>query len=279
MQTLKQISVSILILFTIINLVACGGTAKARQVAKVTIKAHDYSFEAPTQIEAGLVSITLENEGQEPHHVQLARLNDGVSPDQFQTALQQNPEAVLVLVTWAGGPGVVDFGGSQEVIVELTAGNYMLLCFIPSPDGVPHLAKGMVASLEVVDKSAQTGEQPPKADATVKMDDFAFILPSEIKAGTQVWRIDNHGQQPHEIGLIKLAEGKTMEGVGAFMTAPNGPPPFSDVGGLQAIDPGESGWVNLNLTPGEYVALCHIPDPASGKPHVELGMVAAFSVE
>lgn len=279
MQTLKQISVTILILFTIITLVACGGTAKARQAAKVTIKAHDYSFEAPTQIEAGLVSITLENEGQEPHHVQLARLNDGVSPDQFQTALQQNPEAVLVLVTWAGGPGVVDFGGSQEVIVELTAGNYMLLCFIPSPDGVPHLAKGMVASLEVVDKSAQTGEQPPKADATVKMDDFAFILPSEIKAGPQVWQIDNHGQQPHEIGLIKLAEGKTMEDVGAFMAAPNGPPPFSDVGGLQAIDPGESGWVNLNLTPGEYVALCHIPDPASGKPHVELGMVAAFSVE
>lgn len=279
MQNLKQITITILMLFTIITLVACGGAAKAQQATKVTIKAHDYSFEAPTQIEAGLVSITLENEGQEPHHVQLARLNDGVSPEQFQTALQQNPEAALALVTWAGGPGVVDFGGSQEVTMDLTAGTYMLLCFIPSPDGVPHLAKGMVASLEVVDKQAQTGGQPPKADATVKMNDFVFILPSAIKAGPQVWQVDNQGQQPHEIGLIKLAEGKTIADVSAFMAAPDGVPPFSDVGGLQAIDPGESGWVNLNLTPGEYVALCHIPDPASGKPHTELGMVAAFSVK
>lgn len=279
MQNLKQITTTILMLFVILALVACGGAAKAQQATKVIIKAHDYSFEAPTQIEAGLVSINLENEGQEPHHVQLARLNDGVSVEQFQIALQQNPEAALSLVTWAGGPGVVDFGGSQEVTVELTAGTYMLLCFVPSPDGVPHLAKGMVASLEVVDNQDQTGVQPPKADATVKMDDFAFVLPAEIKAGPQVWQIDNQGQQPHEIALIKLAEGKTMEDVGAFMAAPDGPPPFADVGGLQGIDPGESGWVNLNLTSGEYVALCHIPDPVSGKPHTELGMVALFSVK
>ena len=279
MQSLKQITITISMLFAILALTACGGVAQARQVAKITIKAHDYSYEAPARVEAGLVSITLENEGQEPHHVQLARLNDGVSVEQFQTALQQGPEAALSLITWAGGPGVIDVGGRQEVTMELTAGTYMLLCFVPSPDGTPHLAKGMVTSLEVVDNQEQTGAQPPQADATIKMDDFTFLLPAEIKAGPQIWQIDNQGQQPHEIALIKLAEGKTMEDVGAFMAAPDGPPPFADVGGLQGIDPGESGWVNLNLTPGEYVALCHIPDPASGKPHMELGMVTPFSVK
>jgi uncharacterized cupredoxin-like copper-binding protein len=279
MKNLKQITLTILTLFTVLALVACGEAAKAQQATKITITAHDYSYHAPAQVKAGLVSITLENEGQEPHHVQLARLNDGVSVQQFQAALQQSPEAALSLVTWAGGPGVIDFGGSQEVTMELVAGTYMLLCFIPSPDGVPHLAKGMVASLEVVDDDNSSGVQPPQAEAAVEMDDFSFVLPSEIKAGPQVWQIDNEGQQPHEISLIKLAEGKTMEDVAAFMAGPNGPPPFTSAGGLQGIDPGESGWLKLNLTPGEYVALCHIPDPASGKPHTELGMVAAFSVE
>lgn len=279
MQNLKQITITILMLFAVLALVACGEAAKAQQVTTVTIKAHDYSYEAPPLIEAGLVSIILENEGQEPHHLQLARLNDGVSVEQFQTALQQAPEVALALITWAGGPGVIAFGGSQEVTMELTAGTYMLLCFVPSPDGVTHLAKGMVASIEVVDTQEQTGVQSPQADATVKLDDFTFVLPEVIEAGPQVWQIDNQGQQPHEISLIKLAEGKTMEDVGAFMVSPAGPPPFADVGGLQGIDPGESGWVNLNLTPGEYVALCHIPDSASGKPHLELGMVAAFSVK
>jgi len=120
---------------------------------------------------------------------------------------------------------------------------------------------------------------PPQAEAAVEMDDFSFVLPSEIKTGPQVWQINNRGQQPHEISLIKLAEGKTMADVAAFMAAPNGPPPFSSAGGLQTIDPGESGWLHLNLTPGEYVAQCHIPEPTSGKPHTELGMVASFSVK
>lgn len=177
MKNLKQVAIAILILFTILALVACGTVAKAQEPAKIIIRAHDYSFEGPTQIEAGPASITLENEGQEPHHVQLVRLNDGVSPEQLQTALQQGSEATLPLMTWAGGPGVVDSGGSQEVAIELTAGTYMLLCFVPSPEGAPHLAKGMVASLEVVAGQDQTGLQPPKVEATVKVDDFALVLP------------------------------------------------------------------------------------------------------
>ncbi len=160
MKNLKQVSTAILALSTILALVACGTAAKAQQATRIIIKAHDYSFEGPTQIEAGPVSITLENEGQEPHHVQLVRLNDGVSPEQFQTALRQGAEATLPLMTWAGGPGVVDSGNSQEVAMELSAGTYMLLCFVPVPDGIPHLAKGMVASLEVVAGQEQTGVQP-----------------------------------------------------------------------------------------------------------------------
>jgi len=161
MKNLKQITLTILTLFTVLALVACGEAARAQQATKITITAHDYSYHAPAQVKAGLVSITLENEGQEPHHVQLARLNDGVSVEKFQAALQQSPEAALSLVTWAGGPGVIDFGGSQEVTMELVAGTYMLLCFIPSPDGVPHLAKGMVASFEVVDDETSSDAQPP----------------------------------------------------------------------------------------------------------------------
>jgi hypothetical protein len=63
MQTLKQITFTILILGAMLAVVACGAAAEAAQpVTTVTIKAHDYSFEAPAHIEAGLVSIILVNE-------------------------------------------------------------------------------------------------------------------------------------------------------------------------------------------------------------------------
>jgi hypothetical protein len=277
MQHSHRITLVMLATATLLVLAACGipGTS---QIPQITIKTHDYSFEAPAQIEAGLVSITMENEGQEPHHVQLVRLNDNVTMEQFQAALQQSPEAAMPLVSFAGGPGVVPPGQSQQVDMELNPGHYFLVCLVPSADGIPHVVKGMLAPLEVVAPTTQASVSEPQSDSTVRLLDFSFVLPAEIKAGPQIWKVTNEGKQPHELALIKLADGKTMQDVAAFMQSPGGPPPWVDAGGLQAIDPGESGWVNLDLQPGNYVALCHVPDPASGKAHEELGMIMPFSV-
>jgi len=279
----KQILITVAIL-TMALLTACNNasagteTATAAQIPEITIKAADYSFEAPDQIEAGLVTVNLVNDGQESHHAQIVRLNDGVTLEQFQTALQEGEAAVFPLIAFVGGPGLVDPGLQSQVTLDLSPGQYVLLCFIPSHDGVPHLAKGMVRPLEVVAGANQAQEIDVRADAVVKLVDFSFVLPAEIKAGRQIWQIDNEGPQPHEIMLIKLADSKTIADVQAFMQSPQGTPPFSQIGGFQAIQAGESGWLNLNLTPGEYLAICHIPDPVSGRPHSELGMVMPFTV-
>jgi uncharacterized cupredoxin-like copper-binding protein len=142
------------------------------------------------------------------------------------------------------------------------------------------MAKGMVKPIEVIAASAEIGTlTQPKADATVKLQDFSFIIPAEVKAGKQTWQIINEGTQPHEIMLIRLAEGKTLADAQAFAQAPHGQPPFSSIGGFQGINPGSSGWLNLDLQPGDYVALCYIPDPASGHAHMDLGMIMPFTVK
>jgi hypothetical protein len=44
--------------------------------------------------------------------------------------------------------------------------------------------------------------------------------------------------------------------------------------------PGETGWVSIELPPGEYAMICFIPSPANEfKPHVALGMFKAFTVK
>ena len=43
----------------------------------------DYAFEGPNQLGAGWHNISLRNDGAELHHLQFARLNDDVTPDQF----------------------------------------------------------------------------------------------------------------------------------------------------------------------------------------------------
>src|SRR5262249_578168 len=53
---------------------------------QVVITATDYRLDLPMTIAAGRVAVTLENDGAEPHHAALLKLNDGVTPDQLQAA-------------------------------------------------------------------------------------------------------------------------------------------------------------------------------------------------
>jgi hypothetical protein len=258
---------------------AAGGPASAAApLRELKIVATDHHFDMPAQIERGYVHVVMENAGKEPHHAQLLRLNDGVTMAQFQEALAQGVPAVLQIAALTGGPSVIDPGLSQGVTLDLPPGQYVLLCIIPSADGVPHLAKGMVSPLTVTAPASAAVAGAPEADGTVRLLDFSFALPQQIEAGKQVWEIKNDGKQPHELVLIKLAEGKTMNDVAAYTADPAGAPPFADVGGMQGIMPGHTAWLDLDLTPGSYVALCHIPDMASGEEHMHMGMIMPFQV-
>jgi hypothetical protein len=251
--------------------------AETAAIPVVSIIAKDGSFEAPQQIPAGLVTIEFQNQGQEAHHAQIVQLNEGVTLEQFGAAMQQGP-AALALVTLGGGPGPVEAGGEQRVTVELQPGTHLIFDLLPDADGVPHVAKGMLAPFEVVAGEASS-VQAPQADGEVTLLDFSFTLPQEIRAGEQTWKITDKGTQPHELALVKLAEGKTMADVQQWMHQPAGAPPFNFAGGMQAIDAGETAYLHLNLTPGSYVAVCYLPDPASGQEHAALGMVMPFIVE
>jgi hypothetical protein len=243
----------------------------------ITINAHDYAFVAPETIEGGLVTIAFKNLGQEPHHAQLLRLKDGVTFDQFTQALQQGEEAVFPLITAEGGPSVVGHGGAAEVTLNLRPGDYVMACFIPSPDGVPHLAKGMLRPMRVA--AAKMTIAAPETRGAVSMVDFGYTMPKTLPAGRSTLRVVNDGRQFHEVSVLRLAPGKTLDDAKGFFNAPAGPPPFEPIGGMQGLDPGGSGYMTLDLQPGQYVAVCHIPDLASGKSHLDLGMIAGFTVQ
>jgi len=250
--------------------------SQAPATPHVTVVARDYSYEMPEEIPAGVVTLTLQNEGPEPHHAQPARLKDGVTLEQFTTTLQQGPEAALPLLSFPGGPGVVAPGGNQEVTLDLAPGEYVMLCFVESPDHAPHLAKGMIQPFRVVGPGSDA--EPPRADSEVTLRDFGFTMPAACPAGS-VLKVTNAGPQLHEMNVVKPAEGTTVADIFAFLHHPEGPPPFTPMGGMQGLDPGASGWLTLDLAPGTYVAICLVPDPASGVPHVHLGMIQQFTVQ
>jgi uncharacterized cupredoxin-like copper-binding protein len=175
--------------FTLITLLVLFQLAFAQDehmMHGVTINGSDYAFDSPETLETGYQTLTFTNTGGEFHHLQLARLNDGVTLEEFQAAMQQGESAAFPLLEFVGGVGMVAPGQTATATVNLKKpGTYLELCFVPDVKGVPHLALGMIKPIEVVAATA-TGEAP-KADLVVDMVDFAFTLPAELPAGQQTW--------------------------------------------------------------------------------------------
>lgn len=246
---------------------------------QTTVVAADYRYEGPKVLTTGLHSIVLENVGAEPHHVQFARLNDGVTPDAFFGSLAEEGEAALRFVTLTGGVGMIPPGASAETLVEFaTEGTYVLLCFLPTEDGVPHLALGMTDVLEV--RGEASAGAAPQADVEVRMFDFAYSIPDTVPAGVSTWKVVNDGPQPHEMIVLKLNDGVRFADLLAHLQE-NGEHgmPAVPIGGVQGLTVGHTGYWTYDLVPGEYAVICVIPDPETGQPHLALGMIAPFTVE
>lgn len=253
------------------GLLAAG--CSAASMPEATIQITDAGLTAPAEIEDGIVRINFEvGQGHSPI---MARLNEGVTMEQFMEAIAENPDSAVPLVTLLGGGGLVA-DTSQEVVYDLLPGTHVVIDFV---DGQPPVASFQVAAED--DREAN----PPKADVQVDLVDFNFALPAEIPAGPQTWEIENKGQQWHEMIIVKLNPGVTVEDIMAMMAAGEGseegsqePPPFEDVAFWAPMSPGERAWATLDLEPGTYTALCFLPDFATGMSHLDHGMVRTLTV-
>jgi uncharacterized cupredoxin-like copper-binding protein len=240
------------------------------------IYAKDFAFESPDSVTAGWTTVKLVNDGTTLHHVQLVRLDSSKTAADLKDALAK-PGALPRWVVFVGGPNSPDPKGQSSAIVNLAAGQYMLICMIDIGDHVPHFAKGMVHPLTVVaDAGPATVE--PKSDATIALVDYGFTVTGALNAGEHTIKVTNTGPQAHELVLARLAPGKTSKDLEAWIDKPMGPPPASAVGGMVAIEPGISSYFTTTLTAGNYTLLCFVPDSKDGKPHVAHGMVKDITV-
>ena len=127
------------------------------------------------------------------------------------------------------------------------------------------------------DDSATEDEGPVTYVAT----EFSYEGPDTLPAGKVTIEMDNKGKQPHEMVMGELLDGKTIDDVNALLAKgdPGKPPKWFKTTGGTGAKPGEAGKLDADLTAGNYVLLCFVPDKASKKPHALLGMVKDVTVE
>jgi hypothetical protein len=259
----------------------------------VVLSSANYTFQAPDTVDAGWTRFLFSNNGDDIHYAHIVQLDSGKTVPEL---LAVYAEAIRTSgprpkwVTRFGGPGGAPPGGSSSVIQNLEPGNYVWICPIEDNAGHPHFGKGESKAF-VVRATNNRDAASPVATAVIRLADYGFTVDSQLKAGRHTIRVENAGVEPHDLVVMQLAPGKTLEEVRSFLNperarrpgeADQPPPPLESLvtgfGGIAAIASGMHVFFETDLTPGDYVLVCMATAP-DGRSHVEHGMIQQIRIQ
>jgi hypothetical protein len=246
---------------------------------ELVIIATDHAFQAPDQVDAGLVNVRLFNRGKEMHHVIVIKVDRLDRISQLSDYLRKNDWNVPWM-TPMGGPEAVVSGGVSSATMVLEPGRYILACVVSSPTTHrQHFMDGMIRELSVVKPpGGPVAARLPAAEVTLKMYEWNFDLDGPLFAGRRTIRVENTGKFEHQVWLVRLLPGKSVEQAMRWAEYPEGPAPFDPVGGTTGLGPGRSVNLSVDLMAGDYALLCTLFNPLSKKTHSAHGMVKPIRV-
>jgi hypothetical protein len=119
---------------------------------QVDVSMVDYGFEGvPDDIPAGTTAFNVTNTSDaEQHEMVVFRAADGVDLP-ISEIIQLSEEESESMVVF-GGAAFAPPGGSGSALVELTAGDWAMVCFVPvgsGEEGPPHFTQGMIHEFTV----------------------------------------------------------------------------------------------------------------------------------
>jgi hypothetical protein len=262
----------------------------------VTVTVSDYSFQAPDSIPAGLTMIQALMRGDVPHHVNIVKLDSNRTTADYVNALTPGAPPPA-WATPVGGPNPTESGTTANAMLALEPGSYALICFVDVPEGTPHFMRGMFKDLKVYVRAGNTAGDTtgdttgattaataaagpvelPEADVTMRLVDYDFPM-EKARPGLVTFRVVNEGPQNHEVLLVQLHGQTTVEQALRWVENPQGAQPFTMLGGVAPIAPGESNNFSVNLRRGRYGLICFVLDRGDGRPHFLHGMMKEIEV-
>lgn len=251
------------------------------------------SFDAPSTVGSGWTRIRFENRSGEPHFVVLEKLPEGrtladserdvvpVFQEGMNLLIEGRTDEALArfgdLPEWygemvfLGGPGLTAAGRTSEVVVNLEPGTYVLECYVKTADGEFHSFLGMVHELTVTPHTTNAVE--PTATLALRVANDGITFEGTPSAGSHVVGVHFEEQMVHgnflgsDVHLVRLEDDTDVDAVAAWMNwaAPTGlasPAPAEFVTGMHEMPPGHTGYIDVELVPGEYAWIAEVDDPA-----------------
>jgi len=251
----------------------------------VEITAEDYAFRAPAEIPAGWTTFQLDNAGEETHMLFIARLPDGYTFDDYMTgavmpfnevwqelrageitadevfpAIGERAEPWFWEVGFEGGVGFLSPGERATATVNLRPGNYVIECYMRTPEGEMHSMEGMVDPLRVT--AAGAPGAPPSGDVRITLSEGGMEFDRDVRPGTRTFEVHfaDHPEDTfgHNVHVLRADPMVTIHDATSWMSFVNvagltDPAPGTFVGGLHLMPVGSTGYFTADLTPGRYL--------------------------
>ena len=272
-------------------------------VVDIVVEGHIDMRLSSARVPAGWTTFRLRNASSAVHFVAVEKLPDGrniedyrreVAPvfqnlmDTFNEKPLSFPEAGSTPPEWfgevrfMGGPGLVSSGRNGQVTVHLEPGTYVLECYVKTEDEVFHSVMGMAAELVVTENRSGVPE-PESTMALTLSQEGGIDAPATARPGRQTVAVHFEDQTVydhflgHDVHLARLDDGTDLDALGAWMdwTRTGGlaePAPATFIAGIQDMPAGSTGYIDIELEPGDYAWVAEVPDPAGH------GMLRRFSV-
>lgn len=267
-----------------------GGSSESAEATKVTFKTTEtpdgkVKVSGPRTIQAGVVELTFQNAGKQPHDAQILRVEgDHSAKETIQSTIDSDEgDPIPDWITDGAGVGTTPPGQTVTVTQVLEPGTYYLFDTETSGgegEGKPNALNGGQAEFEV---TGEASGELPSTDATITAEDYSFES-SGIKPGSNRVTFANDGEQLHHLIAFPIKEGVAFEEVKKLFASneePKGPPPVDFENGLSTavIDGGQSQVTDLQFKQGKYALVCFITDRKGGPPHVAMGMISELDVK
>ena len=130
--------------------------------------------------------------------------------------------------------------------------------------------------------SCSAGSDPgrgPYSGAPIRITgtEFSFDAPDALPAGEIPIEFANRGDALHELVIIRLGVGATLEDLRGLRAG--GSDQIEIAGKVGPITTGEVERTVASLDPGDYGMACFVIGPDGRRTHAALGMVGRFTVE
>ncbi|WP_412539524.1 hypothetical protein R8Z50_27270 [Longispora sp. K20-0274] len=261
--------------------------------APVPVLAFDVTTEGgftlpASRLHAGYITFTVSTAETGYHGIQGFRVNPGHTPEEVVNDLRlgvqsadpaDNAAGALALQTDAVliGGVVTSAYAPISVTVQLCAGTYYF--FDLNDFFTDGISTPRMHTLEVWGGTRQAGRPDYDAEiVTNEMNDmFGFDAPT-AQSATGTYKVTNITDEVHEVVWRAVAPGTTDAYIQTYYDAvvagtPRPPRPWLDrQHGLQAMSPGQTAYIHINLPVGAYALLCLVPDDKDGMPHAYMGM-------